>query len=1327
MYNYLNPHKTTLCIILLLTLWTCNCWPERTPYNGPITANGNSGSQRNYQYSTTTTSDPELVPPAPPQRTQSTGTAPKCGYKSCPKTDPKRLNVHIIAHTHDDVGWLKTVDQYFYGTNKRNSGAGVQYIMDTVVPQLLMDKSKRFIYVEMSFFTKWWNEQDEPMRLLVQQLVNDGQLEFINGGWCMNDEATVTYHSTIEQMTLGLKFLNETFGQCGRPKVGWQIDPFGHTNEQASLFAQFGFDGMFFTRIGYRDKANRAANKSLDLIWHGDRILQGQSGSIFTNIFRDGYDAPNGYCFDALCLDDAIVDNDKSYEYNVDSKGNDMIDFIRDYAKVKLTNHVLIPFGGDFQFTAAGQNFKSIDKLMKYIRQHAPDIHIFYSTPSCYQYAIYENANREKRFNLPEKYDDFMPYDSSSTVWWSGYFASRPSVKLIERDTANLLQLTRMLSLADLLRTSSTLSTRDKRNGGWIDGVRSHESKCLRYLWEVLGDLQHHDAITGTEKQHVTDDYERRVSDARKLCSKFIGDFKRDRLNEALRNSPDYEPLRKSGKRFHLDPVYLEDTMFCNLLNISQCDALESDININRFMNTTSDSKTSKPTSPSPPAADHKHAAQHQRSAPLPKELETKGVLVTAYNSLARPVQQMDFRLPCIGRCDLDKIQVIHVASNETMRLIRLPVPSGVNTLPFRDATTNYEILFYANIPALGSTTFVMSDENPDDIVDEESYPDDAILITDETARQANNQAVRSRRIRRDERVKVKDGKLLASPRYEYFTMMAPGDINEDDTYSSRPTLATEAGEYSQASRNRLRRRRRDAGSLSAQQSASDRVIVKFDMHSGVIVGLKRVSDGSAINITQKFGYYFPADYGHHPGAYIFRPNSSEPHLLSKPIGFRMYKRQNGALIEIHQKWSDWIWQTIRVDAKKNYIEFDYVVGPVPTSGNVGREVVTRYQTNMANDGVFLTDSGARQMLPRHRQSSEDPVDLGGSFYPVVSTIMIRNNKQPSNNNNRATKSAEAVSILVDRAQAGTSLNEGDLELLIHRRHLFDDNFGVGEPLNEPGEDGRGLVTRGKHRLFLKFQDQGSDSSRSEQSRSKPRKPNVFVLPRTPRENLTYEHNVARDNCGDSCDPTEREVHIVTDQLLNDIRQESIKYALKPILTFDRLRVSAREFIQMLSNNHHNSQIKKDTSLLNTTLPSNIHLLTLQPWDGGNNQILIRLENLDNPLTLHPTLDFKAYKSSLDAYKAVAGSQTVQVDPTDPCFMERYLKTEFDIKYMINGIRITLLEELNLGANNRLADDKRLDWTQERTFSNCDLGDEPTTITLRPRQIRTFLVSFEHI
>jgi hypothetical protein len=66
-----------------------------------------------------------------------------------------------VAHTHDDVGWLKTYDDYYTGMGCKDAHAKVETILDEVVSELSRDPKKLFTFVEMKYFNMWYTRQTE--------------------------------------------------------------------------------------------------------------------------------------------------------------------------------------------------------------------------------------------------------------------------------------------------------------------------------------------------------------------------------------------------------------------------------------------------------------------------------------------------------------------------------------------------------------------------------------------------------------------------------------------------------------------------------------------------------------------------------------------------------------------------------------------------------------------------------------------------------------------------------------------------------------------------------------------------------------------------------------------------------------------------------------------------------------------------------------------------------------------------------------------------------------------------------------------------------------
>ncbi|XP_011704639.1 PREDICTED: lysosomal alpha-mannosidase isoform X1 [Wasmannia auropunctata] len=874
-----------------------------------------------------------------PRTTLDAAATKKCGYEACHAIDPKKLNIHMVSHTHDDVGWLKTVDQYYFGSRSTIQKAGVQYILDSVIKALLADPSRRFIYVETAFFWKWWLRQDDKVRNDVKMLVNEGRLEFIGGAWSMNDEACTHYHSLVDQFTWGFRRLNDTFGSCARPHIGWQIDPFGHSREQASLFAQMGFDGMLFGRIDYQDKSTRLNNQTMEFIWKSSPSL-GKRANLFTTAMFNNYSPPPGFCFDVLCADEPMIDDPDSPDYNIDRKIDDFLRYAVTQANYYRTNHIILTMGGDFTYQHAEMYFMNLDKLIRYTnKRNGSMVNVIYSTPSCYLKAL-----NDLNLQWPTKSDDFFPYASDPHSFWTGYFSSRPTVKYLEREGNNLLQASKQLVA--------------------LTNLKKYD-KPLEHFREAMGVMQHHDAVTGTEKQLVADDYSRILSEsmdhAEEIISKAIEKW------SGIANS-----TATSFKIFT-----------CLELNISSCSFSEQN---DMFM-------------------------------------------VVVYNPLSRPVSTY-VRVPVQGNSYV--VRSLTDGVYPTAQIV--PIPQTVQKIPGRKSNAINEVVFRAlNIPPLGILTYAIAKKTQEQVVEQ--------------------------------------------PQLVNFI--------SNELYN----ISVETN-----------------GNLAVRWNKQN------------------------MRVVQSFHYYIGAEGNNEvfanrsSGAYIFRPKETSARNFAYSGSYKIYK---GPVVEeLQHKINEWISQVVRVYPEEEHVEFEWLVGPIPIKDKIGKEILTRYSSNLQTDKTFYTDSNGREMLKRVRNyRSTWNLDLkepiSGNYYPVTSKIALKDeNKQLK------------LNVLVDRAQGGSSLQDGAVELMLHRRLLKDDAFGVAEALNETAF-GEGLVVRGTHYLFggkLKNTDE-------------------FVL-------------------------KEKEL--------------ALKLALHPWILGASVNLSNIENVCAV--------LKNFTSGLNKALPPNVHILTLEPW-----------------------------------------------------------------------------------------------------------------------------------
>eukprot|EP00035_Acanthoeca_spectabilis_P014256 m.271234 g.271234 ORF g.271234 m.271234 type:complete len:1102 (+) comp16089_c0_seq11:51-3356(+) len=364
------------------------------------------------------------------------------------------LTVILVPHSHDDTGWQRNVDQYYEEQ--------VRYIYDSVVECLIRNPARKFIFVETAYFYRWWVEQSAASQQQVYGLFQSGQLEFVNGGWCMADDASPSTDGWIDQVTLGHRYIFDTLNGT-IPKYAWHIDPFGLSASYANWFKEMGYSGWVFNRIDTRLKDLWHNETHLEFMWKPEGS---PSEPLFAHVLDTHYGAPeltyNGedYHFDfevfgglgggsdaGSQLPVSQTDPSPFYNHTSEAMAEAFVALTRlragwyklgpPWQKVTAgSGVVLIPFGDDMKFQNADKQYTNMDVLIKTINANSTNgVTVKYGTIG--DYMAYINLDAP----WPTFGGDFMPLGTNNNVYstqlappkvseyWTGHYTTRPLMK----------------------------------------------------------------------------------------------------------------------------------------------------------------------------------------------------------------------------------------------------------------------------------------------------------------------------------------------------------------------------------------------------------------------------------------------------------------------------------------------------------------------------------------------------------------------------------------------------------------------------------------------------------------------------------------------------------------------------------------------------------------------------------------------------------------------------------------------------------------------------------------------------------------------------------
>lgn len=401
------------------------------------------------------------------------------------------ITIHVIPHSHMDPMWLFRPDEY---------AQRADLIMDGVLRELLHHRHKTFTWEGVYFLHHFllhhgsentcnrWSQKVSNKCMTMHEvllfLINRKQFEVVGGTYTAFDEALTNSYASLNNIITGRTLLQHF--NITPPSIAWFVDSFGHAASTSALLLGFDYSHQVLNRLPYQIKHQIQTNGPLFFSFGASATSSSfqftaestSHSNIATYVLPHHYSSPYH-----IRLESDISDIDATAYCT---------QLLQYFLHLPLTtDHVMLLLGDDFAYRKTEKAYRSVDKIIKHLNslsnslRTAHSLHMKYSTPSSF-FASLPQPSVAATGNL-------LPYSDNIANDWTGYYGSRPGVKL------QIMVFQRRLKVLELVIIGALLN-RDISDVSFYFNV-------LQEWHEFLSLAYHHDSITGTSRRSVIADF----------------------------------------------------------------------------------------------------------------------------------------------------------------------------------------------------------------------------------------------------------------------------------------------------------------------------------------------------------------------------------------------------------------------------------------------------------------------------------------------------------------------------------------------------------------------------------------------------------------------------------------------------------------------------------------------------------------------------------------------------------------------------------------------------------------------------------------------------